>query len=88
MKASVYKLYDELPLFINSDTGRQIRWFPAERKTRYYIAIKMPNWAAETMANAIIAALFEFPVGAVKFITCSAGSIPKAETGPEFPLPP
>ena len=48
----------------------------------------MPNWAAETMANAIIAALFEFPVGAVKFITCSAGSIPKAETGPEFPLPP
>ena len=62
MKASVYKLYDELPLFLNR--------------------------TAETMANAIIAALFEFPVGAVKSITCSAGSIPKAETGPEFPLPP
>ena len=88
MKASVYKLYDELPLFINSDTGRQIRWFPAERKTRYYIAIKMPNWAAETMANAIIAALFEFPTGTAKSITCSASSIPKAETFPEFPLPP
>ena len=88
MKESVYKSYNELPLFINSDTGRQIRWSPAERKTRYYIAIKKPNRAAETMANAIIAALFEFPVGAVKFITCSAGSIPKAETGPEFPLPP
>ena len=62
MKESVYKSYDELPLFLNR--------------------------TAETMANAIIAALFEFPVGAVKFITCSAGSIPKAETGPEFPLPP
>ena len=62
MKESVYKSYDELPLFINPETGRQIRWFPAERKTRYYIAIKMPNRAAETMANAIKAETFpEFP---------------------------
>ena len=62
MKASVYKLYDELPLFLNR--------------------------TAETMANAIIAALSEFPTGAAKSITCSASSIPKAETFSEFPMPP
>ena len=62
MKESVYKSYNELPLFINR--------------------------AAETMANAIIAALSEFPTGAAKSITCSASSIPKAKTFPEFPLPP
>ena len=62
MKASVYKLYDELPLFLNR--------------------------TAETMANAIIAALSEFPTGTAKSITCSASSIPKAETFPEFPQPP
>ena len=62
MKESVYKSYNELPLFINR--------------------------AAETMANAIIAALSEFSTGAAKSITCSVSSIPKAETFPEFPLPP
>ena len=46
----------------------------AERKTRYYIAIKMPNRTAETMAKAIIAALSEFPDGAVKSITCDRGT--------------
>ena len=40
------------------------------------------------MTNAIIAALSEFPAGAVKSITCTASSIPQAETFPEFPLPP
>ena len=40
------------------------------------------------MTNAIIAALSEFPASAVKSITCTASSIPQAETFPEFPLPP
>ena len=38
----------------------------AERKTRYYIAIKIPDRKGETMAKAIIAALSGFPKGAVK----------------------
>ena len=46
----------------------------AERKTRYYIAIKMPNRNADTMAKAIIAALSEFPDEAVKSITCDRGT--------------
>ena len=46
----------------------------AERKTRYYIAIKMPNRQADTMAKAIIAALSELPDGAVKSITCDRGT--------------
>ena len=46
----------------------------AERKTRFYIAIKMPNRNAATMANAIIEALSEFPSEAVKTITCDRGT--------------
>ena len=46
----------------------------AERKTRYYIAIKMPNRNAETMQKAIITALSEFPNDAVKTITCDRGT--------------
>jgi len=46
----------------------------AERKTRYYIAIKMPNRQADTMAKAIIAALSELPHEAVKSITCDRGT--------------
>ena len=46
----------------------------AERKTRYYIAIKMPNRNAETMQKAIVAALSEFPSDAVKTITCDRGT--------------
>ena len=46
----------------------------AERKTRYYIAVKMPNRNAETMQKAIIAALSEFPDDAVKTITCDRGT--------------
>ena len=46
----------------------------AERKTRYYIAIKMPNRQADTMAKAIIAALSELPDEAVKSITCDRGT--------------
>ena len=38
----------------------------AERKTRYYIAIKIPDRKGETMAKAIISALSEFPKEAVK----------------------
>ena len=46
----------------------------AERKTRYYIAIKMPNRNADTMAKAIISALSELPDDAVKTITCDRGT--------------
>ena len=46
----------------------------AERKTRFYIAIKMPNRNADTMAKAIIGALSEFPDSAVKSITCDRGT--------------
>ena len=46
----------------------------AERKTRFYIAIKMPNRNAETMAKTIIGALSEFPNDAVKTITCDRGT--------------
>ena len=46
----------------------------AERKTRYYIAVKMPNRNADTMAKAIIDALSEFPDEAVKTITCDRGT--------------
>ena len=46
----------------------------AERKTRFYIAIKMPNRNADTMAKAIIAALSELPSEAVKTITCDRGT--------------
>ena len=46
----------------------------AERKTRYYIAVKIPDRKGETMAKAIIAALSEYPKEAVKTITCDRGS--------------
>ena len=46
----------------------------AERKTRYYIAVKMPNRNADTMAKAIISALSELPDAAVKTITCDRGA--------------
>ena len=46
----------------------------AERKTRYYIAIKMPNRNADTMAKALISALSELPSEAVKTITCDRGT--------------
>ena len=46
----------------------------AERKTRYYIAIKMPNRNADTMARAIVSALKELPSEAVKSITCDRGA--------------
>lgn len=46
----------------------------AERMTRYYIAIKIPDRRGETMANAIISELSKLPKGAVKTITCDRGS--------------
>ena len=47
---------------------------PAERMTRFYIAIKMPNLNADTMARAIVSALKEPPHQAVKSITCDRGT--------------
>ena len=46
----------------------------AERKTRFYIAVKMPDRKADTMARAIKEALGGFPDQAVKTITCDRGS--------------
>ncbi len=46
----------------------------AERKTRFYIAIKIPNRNSQTMAAAIVQALSKLPNGAVKTITCDRGS--------------
>ena len=46
----------------------------AERKTRYYIAIKIPDRTGKSMADAMIKALSGLPEGAVKSITCDRGS--------------
>ena len=46
----------------------------AERKTRYYIAVKIPNRTGQEMAKAIISELSKLPKGAVKTITCDRGS--------------
>lgn len=46
----------------------------AERKTRYYIAMKLPDKKAVTVENAIVKLLSEFPPQLVKSITCDRGS--------------
>ena len=46
----------------------------AERKTRFYIAVKMPDRRAETMENAVVSALSAFPSQLVKTITCDRGA--------------
>ena len=46
----------------------------AERKTRFYIAVKIPDRKAETMAAAIVSALRDVPSELVKSITCDRGS--------------
>ena len=46
----------------------------AERKTRYYIAVKIPDRTGRSMADAMIKVLSELPRGAVKTITCDRGS--------------
>ena len=46
----------------------------AERKTRFYTAVKIPDRKAETMENAIVAALSAFPAQLVKAITRYRGT--------------
>lgn len=46
----------------------------AERKTRYYIAVKMPDRKAATMAKTIVQTLGAFPSELVKTITCDRGT--------------
>ena len=46
----------------------------AERKTRFYIAVKIPARKAETMAAAIVSALRNVPSELVKSITCDRGT--------------
>lgn len=46
----------------------------AERKTRYYIAIKIPDRTGRSMADAMIKYFSSLPKGAVKTITCDRGS--------------
>ena len=46
----------------------------AERKTRYYIAMKLPDKKAATVEDAIVELLSAFPSQLVKSITCDRGS--------------
>ena len=46
----------------------------AERKTRYYIAVKMPDRKAKTMEDTIVKTLSQFPPELVKTITCDRGT--------------
>ena len=46
----------------------------AERKTRFYIAVKIPDRKTRTIENAIAAALSVFPFQLVKIITCDRGT--------------
>jgi len=46
----------------------------AERKTRFYMAMKIPNRKADTMAAAIVKLLSDVPPELVKSITCDRGS--------------
>ena len=46
----------------------------AERKTRYYIAVKMPDRKAATMAKTMVQTLGAFPSELVKTITCDRGT--------------
>ena len=46
----------------------------AERKTRYYMAMKIPDRKADTMAAAIVKLLSDVPPELVKSITCDRGS--------------
>ena len=46
----------------------------AERKTRYYIAVWIPDRKAATMEEAIVKALSQYPKEMVKSITCDRGS--------------
>ena len=46
----------------------------AERKTRLYLAMKIPDRKADTMAAAIISMLSEIPGELVKTITCDRGA--------------
>ena len=46
----------------------------AERKTRYYIAVKIPDRTGKSMADAMIKVFSSMPKGAVKTITCDRGS--------------
>ena len=46
----------------------------AERKTRFYIAAKIPNRRVEIMENAIVSVHSDFPPRLVKKITCDRGA--------------
>ncbi|MCH5171881.1 MAG: IS30 family transposase [Erysipelotrichales bacterium] len=45
-----------------------------ERKTRYYIAVKMPDRKAETMEKTIIETLSKYPREMIKTLTCDRGT--------------
>ena len=46
----------------------------AERKTRYYIALKLPDKKAATVEEGIVKILSQFPAQLVKTITCDRGT--------------
>ena len=45
-----------------------------ERKTRFYMALKIPDRKADTMAAAVVKMLSQYPSELVKTITCDRGS--------------
>ena len=61
---------------VDSGIGKSKACFAtfAERKTRYYIAVWMPDRKAESMEKAAIKALGNLPNEMVKSITCDRGS--------------
>ena len=46
----------------------------AERKTRYFVAMKLPDKKAATVEDAIVKLLSQFPSSLVKTITCDRGT--------------
>lgn len=46
----------------------------AERKTRFYIAVKIPNRTADVMEAAIVGTLGQFPHEMVRTLTCDRGN--------------
>ena len=46
----------------------------AERKTRYYMAVKMPNRTAKVMEDTIVRTLSAFPPEMIRTLTCDRGS--------------
>ena len=74
MDASVDEMEEIAKFHLSYGTTTLLPTTLAERKTRFYIAIKIPDRKGSTLAKAVIATLSQLPKGAVKTITCDRGS--------------